>query len=95
MERKQGHFRQLESILTMILYVNIAIFIGYLVTAALGIVVAKIILAVLTILLSLFCEWMLFCAKEMFRPRGFWMTCAFFSLILCTVISLVFNFPAP
>lgn len=53
MEHKQGRFRQLESLLTMILYVNIAIFIGYLVTAALGIVVAKIILAVLTILLSL------------------------------------------
>ena len=64
MEHKQSRFRQLESLLTMILYVNIAIFIGYLVTAALGIVVAKIILAVLTILLSLFCEWLLFCAKR-------------------------------
>lgn len=95
MEHKQGHFRQLESLLTMILYLNIALFIGYLVTAGLGLLVAKIILAVLTILLSLFCHWMLFCAKELFRPRGLWMTCAFFSLILCTVVSLIFNFPAP
>lgn len=95
MERKQPRFRQLESLLTMILYVDLALFAAYLVTAGLGLLVAKIILAVLAIAVAAFCLWMLYCAKELFRPRGLWLTCAFFSVILCTAVSLICNFPAP
>ena len=95
MERRQPRFRQLESLLTLILYAVLAMFIAYLVTAALGLVVVKIILAVVAILVSGFCEWMLYCAKELFKPRGLWLTCAFGSVILCTIVSLICNFPAP
>ena len=79
----------------MILYVALALFVAYLITAALGAVVVKIILAVLAILICVFCEWMLFSAKEMFRARGLWLTCAFFSIMLCIAVSLICNFPAP
>ena len=51
--------------------------------------------AVLAILIAVFCEWMLYCAKELLKPRGLWLTCAFFSVILCTAVSLICNFPAP
>ena len=95
MENKKPSFRQLESLLTMILYVALALFVAYLITAAVGATAFKIILAVLAILLCAFCEWMLFSAKEMFRARGLWLTCAFFSIILCIAVSLVCNFPAP
>ena len=95
MEKKQPRFRQLESFLTLILYVDLALFIAYLVTAALGLVVVKIILAVAAMLVAAFCGWMLYCAKELFKPRGLWLTCAFFSVILCTTVSLICNFPAP
>ena len=95
MEKKQPRFRQLESLLTLILYVEIGLFLAYLITAALGLVVVKIILAVLAILIAVFCEWMLYCAKELFKPRGLWLTCAFGSVILCTIVSLICNFPAP
>lgn len=95
MENKKPSFRQLESLLTMILYVALALFVAYLITAALGAVVVKIILAVLAILICAFCEWMLFSAKEMFRARGLWLTCAFFSIMLCIAVSLICNFPAP
>ena len=95
MENKQPRFRQLESLLTMILYVDITLFLAYLITAALGLVVVKIILAVVAMLAAAFCEWMLYCARELFKPRGLWLTCAFFSIILCTAVSLICNFPAP
>ena len=95
MEKKQPRFRQLESLLTLILYVDIALFLAYLITAALGLVVVKIILAVVAILIAAFCDWMLYCARELFRPRGLWLTCAFFSVVLCTAVSLICNFPAP
>ena len=95
MDNKQHHFRRFESFLTMILYGALALFVAYLVTAALGLVTAKIILSVLAMLIAAFCLWMLYCAKELFRPRGLWLTCAFFSIILCTVVSLICNFPAP
>ena len=95
MEKKQPRFRQLESLLTMILYVDIAVFLAYLITAALGLVVVKIVLAVIAILVAGCCHWMLDCAKELFKPRGLWLTCAFFSVILCIAVSLIFNFPAP
>jgi hypothetical protein len=95
MEKSKPRFRQLESLLTMILYVDLALFVAYLITATLGIFVVKIILAVVAILIAVFCEWMLYCAREMFKPRGLWLTCAFFSVILCTAVSLICNFPAP
>ena len=95
MENKQPRFRQLESLLTMILYVDLALFAAYMVTAALGLVIPKIILAVLAIGAAGFCEWMLYCAKELFKPRGMWLTCAFFSVILLTAVSLICNFPSP
>ena len=95
MDKKQPRFRQLESILTMILYIDLAFFVVFLVTAALGLVVMKIIFAVLAMAIAGFCHWMLYCAKELFRPRGFWLTCAFFSVILLTAVSLISNFPAP
>ena len=95
MEKNKPRFRQLESLLTLILYVEIGLFLIYLIMSALGLVVVKIILAVLAILIAAFCEWMLYCAKELFKPRGLWLTCAFFSVILCTAVSLICNFPAP
>ena len=95
MEKKQNHFQELEHFLTVILYVDLALFLAYLVTAALGLLITKIILAVLAMAIAAFCEWILYCAKELFRPRGLWMTCAFFSVILCTAVSLICNFPAP
>ena len=95
MEKNKPRFRQLESLLTLILYVEIGLFLIYLIMSALGLVVVKIILAVLAILIAAFCEWMLYCAKELFKPRGLWLTCAFFSVIVCTAVSLICNFPAP
>ena len=93
MEKNKPRFRQLESLLTLILYVEIGLFLAYLITAALGLVVVKIILAVLAILIAVFCEWMLYCAKELLKPRGLWLTCAFFSVIVCTAVSLICNCP--
>ena len=95
MNNKQHSFRNLESFLSMILYVDLALFIAYLITAAAGFVVLKIIFAVVAMLIAAFCEWILYCAKELLKPRGLWLTCAFFSIILCTAVSLICNFPAP
>jgi len=95
MENKQRSFRTLERFLSLILYADLALFIAYLVTAATGLIVLKIVFAVVAMLVAAFCEWMLYCTRELLKPRGLWLTCAFFSIILCTAVSLICNFPAP
>lgn len=95
MENKQRSFRTLERFLSLILYADLALFIAYLVTAATGLIVLKIVFAVIAMLVAAFCEWMLYCTRELLKPRGLWLTCAFFSIILCTAVSLICNFPAP
>ena len=95
MDKKRSRFRQLESLLTLILYGILALFIGFLVTAGMGYVIAKVILAILTISGTLFCLWMLLRSQELFRSRAAWLSCAFISVMLLTIVSLICNFPAP
>ena len=95
MAEKRSKYRQLEQFLTMLLALTGAMFVLYLVTAGLGIVVLKIILALAVALLGGFCLFILYRTRELLRSRSLWLTLSFCSMILLTVVSLICNYPAP
>ena len=95
MTERRSRYRAFERFLTFILFIALAVFLIYLMSASLGALALKIICAVLVFLLSAYGLWSLYASKELLKPRSFWLTCAFGSLILLTVVSLLCNFPRP
>lgn len=95
MNENQSSYRFFEQFMTIVLFVGLAFFLLYLIMAGVGLVVMKIIFAVLAILLSGVCLFILYTSKEWLKPRSLWLTAAFASIIVCTVVSLLCNYPAP
>lgn len=95
MGNNQSNFSQLEKFLTSLLLVDLGIFVLYLMFAGFGVLVLKIITATAAILGAGFCLWILYKSKELRRPRSLWMTCAFGSVALLTIVSLICNYPGP
>ena len=95
MNENQSGYRFFEQFMTIMVFIGLAFFVLYLVFAGTGVLALKIIFAILTILLSGVCLFTLYSSKELIKPRSLWITAAFCSLIICTVVSLLCNFPAP
>lgn len=95
MTEKQGRYKQLEKFLTMLLGIDLILFVLYLVCAGFGILVLKIIAAIAAVVLAAFCIWMLHTSKELLRQRSLWLTCSFGSVFLLVIVSLLCNYPAP
>ncbi len=90
---KRDRYRQFEQMMTVALLLSTALFLLYLVAAAASILWLKIILAVFVILIPVGGLFMLYSSKELLRPRSLWMSCGFFSIIACTLASLILVFP--
>jgi hypothetical protein len=95
MNDNQSSYRFFEQMMTILLFVAIGFFILYLVMAGIGAVAWKIIFAVLIFLLSGVCLFTLYTSQELLKTRSLWLTAAFCSLVLCTLVSLLCNYPAP
>ena len=95
MYRKQNRYKELELYLTGAIIANALLFALYLIIAGTGIVWLKIITAFLSLALAALILYFLYINKEMTRPRSFWITVAAASLFLCTLVSLICNYPAP
>jgi hypothetical protein len=72
-----------------------AVFVLYLLVAGAGVVALKVITSIVAIIGSLLGLGFLFMAGELLKKRSLWMTVAFASVLLCTIVSLVCNFPGP
>ena len=90
---KRNRYKDLERFMTICLIANAAIFVLYLIFAAVGIVWLKVILAIFSILLPLGCLSLLYLSQELLRQRSLWMSTGFFSVLLCTAVSLILAFP--
>ncbi len=95
MNENSSNFRFFEQFMTIMLFVGLAFFLLYLIMAGVGVVVMKVVFAILAIVLSAVCLFMLYTSKELLKPRSLWLTAAFSSVILCTLVSLLCNYPAP
>ena len=95
MGAKQTRYKKMEAMLTVIICLDAVIFLGYLIFAGIGLLGLKIITAILSIVISGCVLYFLFVTKELRRKRSLWMTYAAACILLCILVSLILNFPAP
>lgn len=92
---KRNRYRELEKKVTLMIAADVAVFVLYLLVAGAGVVALKVITAIVAIIVSLLALGFLFMSGELLKKRSLWMSVAFASVLLCTIVSLICNFPAP
>ena len=92
---KRNRYRELENKVILFIAADVAVFVLYLVFAGAGIVALKVIASIVTIMGALLALGFLFISGELLKERSLWMTVAFASVLLCTIVSLVCSFPGP
>lgn len=92
---KKQSFRQLEQKMAIGVGIDVVLYVLFLIAAGNGIGWLKIILAVLTIVCSVAAAAFLVLIGEHKRPRSYWLLAAFASLAVCTLASLLLNYPSP
>ena len=89
-----NRYKEMERYMTYALIVDAVIFVLYLIFAATGVIWAKVITAIIAILVSGLCLVYLYMSQELTKPRSLWMATGAGAVLLCTVLSLVLNYPA-
>lgn len=92
---KRSRYRQMEDNFTKILIADALVFVLYLVAAAMGVTSLKVITAIVAILASLLCLGFLHVSGETRKRRSLWMVTGFGAVTICTLLSLILDFPSP
>ena len=92
---KRNRYRELEKKVTLMIAADAAVFVLYLLVAGAGVVALKVITSIVAIIGSLLALGFLFMSGELLKKRSLWMSVAFASVLLCTIVSLICNFPGP
>ena len=92
---KRNSYREFESIMTRVILVDAAVFVGYLIFARLDIAALKVITAIIAISGSLLSLAWLLLTGELTRRRSLWMVTGFACIVLCTIVSLLLGYPCP
>ena len=92
---KRNSYREFESLMTKVILVDAAVFVGYLIFARLDIAALKVITAIIAISGSLLSLAWLFLTGELTRRRSLWMVTGFVCIVLCIVVSLLLGYPCP
>ena len=88
-------YKQVDQLLTRVLIADTAAFLLYLIFAALGLVVLKVLIAIIALAVSGLCLAWLYKLGEFKRARSRWLVMGFGSIILCILVSLILNYPSP
>ena len=91
---RRNRYREFEKKTTLLILADLAVFLLYLLFAGLGVIAMKVITAIIIIIGSLLAIGFLFMSGELLKKRSLWISAAFAGIFLCTVVSLIFNFPA-
>ena len=92
---KRSRYQDLERLLTGLLIASAVDFILFLIFAGTGIIWLKVITAIFAILIPVLCLGLLYMSQELLKQRSLWLSMGFFGIFLCTVVSLIANFPSP
>ena len=95
MAERQNGYRQFERFLTILLALTGAMFVLFLFTSGLGLVVLKCLLALIVAALAGIGLFLLYRTKELLHSRSLYLTLSYSALILLTIVSLICNYPAP
>ena len=88
-------YKQIDQLLTRVLIADTAAFLLYLIFAAIGLAVLKIIIAIIALLVSALCLAYLYKLGEFKKARSRWLVMGFGAIILCILVSMVLNYPSP
>ena len=92
---KRNRYRELEKKVTLMIAADVAVFVLYLLVAGAGVIALKVITAIVAIIASLLALGFRFMSGELLKKRSLWMSVAFASVLLCTIVSLICNVPGP
>ena len=95
MSNRRSRYKKMESLITVVLCVDVVIFLAYLICAGNGIIAMKAITAILCFMISGAVLYFLYMTRELLRKRSIWMTLAALCTIICVLASLILRFPAP
>lgn len=88
-------YKQIDQLLTRVLIADTAVFILYLIFAAFGLTALKVVTVIIALLVSVLCLAYLYMLGEFKKARSRWLVMGFGAIILCTLVSLVLNYPSP
>ena len=95
MAKKQSRYQQMQTYVTRALLIDLALFILYLIVSGAGIIWLKVILTIFTLGCSLLIAGFLYICGELLKKRSLWMSTAAAALFVCTLASLILNYPSP
>ncbi len=90
---KNNRYKDFEQLMTAALLAGVVIFVLYMIVAGVGIVWLKILLAIIDLLLCIAGLAFLYMSRELTRQRSLWMSCGFFALFVCLLVSLILQYP--
>ena len=93
--RSRNRYREMEKLMSKIIFGDALVFVLYLACAAFGWNVLKVITAIIAIFGSVLCVGWLYLTGEFTRRRSLWMVTAFICIVICVVVSLVLGYPCP
>ena len=92
---KRMRYKTIEKYLTYTLLADTAVFVLYLIFAGKGLIALKVITAILSIGASGLSLGYLYLIGETTKRRSRWIVMGFICIILCLLVSLILNYPAP
>lgn len=88
-------YKELEQMMARILAADVVVFALFALFSGLGVVALKVICAIVTIIVSGMCLAFLYMTGELKKRRSLWMVVGYTSVLVCLLVSLICNYPAP
>ena len=95
MEERRSRYKDLEQLMTVLLIATAVDFLLFLIFSGVGVLWVKVVTAIFAILMPLLSLAFLYISQELLRQRSLWLTTGFASILVCTIVSLICNFPSP
>lgn len=88
-------YKQIDQLLTRVLIADTAVFVLYLIFAGFGLTALKVITVIIALLVSALSLAYLYMLGEFKKARSRWLVMGFGAIILCTLVSVILNYPSP
>ena len=95
MGKKNNRYLQFERYMTVVLGIALLIFIIFLIASGTGTLWLKVTTAIMNILLTILCLAYMYLTGELLRRRSLWMSTIAAAILICTLFSLILQFPSP
>ena len=95
MGRRNNRYLQFERYMTVVLGIALLIFIIFLISSGTGTLWLKVTTAIMNILLTILCLAYMYLTGELLRSRSLWMSTIAAAILICTLFSLILQFPSP